>query len=174
MCNHTYWNLSGDFKNKNIKGHRLELFCDKYLPMNEELLPSGALEPVDDTPFDMRRGDYSRRAPFITGMDRFDGAIEVAGEYGLDHQFLIERPEGTSGDGILRECARLIHTKSAREMKVSTTQNCLGVYTSNHLPKAGTNPDDGFHTKHAAVCLETSQFNDAVNKIGKAGWPSEE
>ena len=27
---------------------------------------------------------------------------------------------------------------------------------------------------HAGICLETCQFNDAVNKIGEAGWPSED
>ena len=112
--------------------------------------------PVDDTPFDMRRGDYARRVPFLTGMDRLDGAIEAGGENGLDHQFVINIEEGERGDGHLRECARLIHNKSGREMKVSTTQNCLVVYTSNFLPKACEDFDDGNHRKHAAICLETS------------------
>ena len=94
MCNHTYWNLSGNFKQKNVKAHRLELNCDNIVDMDEDLIPTGKLEPVDDSPFDMRRGDFKRRVPFLTGMDRLDGAIDAGGEPGLDHQFVINIDEG--------------------------------------------------------------------------------
>lgn len=62
-------------------------------------------------------------------------------------------------------------------MKISTTQNGLVVYTSNFLPKPDISgeEDGNNHKQHAAICLETSQFNDAVNKLNSEidGWPKE-
>ena len=35
LCNHTYWNLSGDFKDKKVGDHGLVLNCDKFLEMDD-------------------------------------------------------------------------------------------------------------------------------------------
>lgn len=51
MCNHAYWNLSGDFRT-NIKGHSLQLHCSHYLPVDSTQIPTGEVAPVAGTPFD--------------------------------------------------------------------------------------------------------------------------
>ena len=57
MTNHTYWNLSGDFRIPNIRTHRLKLWADKYVDVDElHIVPTGELKSVDDTPFDFRTG----------------------------------------------------------------------------------------------------------------------
>ena len=170
MTNHTYWNLSGDFKIKNVRTHRLKLECDKYLEQDRDQIPTGELKDVKDTPFDFRGGE---NAPLlITSLERLDGGIVHAGENGIDDQFIINRPEKTYGDNILRDCARLLHHSTGRELKISTTQNCVVVYTANFLPKTGKDPAD-HHTQYSSICLETTNFNNAVNFIGKEGWPEE-
>jgi hypothetical protein len=46
------------------------------------------------------------------------------------------------------------------------------MYTGNCLPEGEklTNPNT-WHKPYAAILLETSQFNDCVNHMGKKGWP---
>ena len=175
MTNHTYWNLSGEFRIKNIRTHRLKLECDKYLPQDRDQIPTGELKEVTDTPFDFRAG--GDKAPWlITALDRLDGGVEHGGENGLDDQFIVRRGDALStgkGDEELKDCARLIHHSTGRELKISTTQNCLVVYTANFLPKSGRDKDD-LHTQYSAICLETTQFNNAMNMIGTEGWPKEE
>ena len=52
-------------------------------------------------------------------------------------------------------------------MSVYTTQPNIVVYTGNNLQD---NSEDK-HKKHAAICLETCGFIDAMNNQGKEGWP---
>ena len=56
MTNHTYWNLSGDFKDPTIANHKLSLNCDKIQEMDSASIPTGAILPVADTPFDFSNG----------------------------------------------------------------------------------------------------------------------
>ena len=35
LCNHAYWNLSGDFKQPTIANHKLKLNSTYYLPLDE-------------------------------------------------------------------------------------------------------------------------------------------
>ena len=173
MCNHAYWNISGDFEVNTIRTHRLRLNCDSYLPMDDYQIPTGEIKHVVNTPFDFTTG--GEKSPYlITSLNRLDGAIDGGGENGIDHAYVINRPENSSGDNILREAAELMHPSTGRRMVISTTQNCLVVYTSNFLPKPKKDDDGDKHIQHAAICLETTQFNNAVNMIGKEGWPKEE
>jgi len=60
-------------------------------------------------------------------------------------------------------------------MIISTTQPCVVIYTSNFLQNSKDKDfADGNHSQHAAICLETTQFNNAVNMIGQDSWPKEE
>ena len=121
MCNHAYWNLSGDFKVKTIRTHRLQLNCDKYLDMDNEQIPTGEIKSVEGTPFDFT--DPKKAPLLINAMDRLDGAIVDGTKFGINHAFVVNSDD--SEEGTLRECATLMHHSTGREMKVSTTQNCV-------------------------------------------------
>lgn len=47
---HPYWRLSGD----GWAGHKLRIPADTYLPRNAKSYPTGAIDPVAGTPFDLR------------------------------------------------------------------------------------------------------------------------
>ena len=130
MTNHTYWNLSGDFRIKNVRTHRLKLFCDKMVEVDElHNLPQGPLKAVDDTPFDFRAG--GEKAPWmLCSLQRLDGAISHGLDgFGIDDQMVINN---TQKDTLVPAC-RLIHHTSRRELNIFTTQPCLQVYTANCL-----------------------------------------
>jgi len=53
LCNHTYWNLSGDFKEPTIADHKLYLKnSSKLMELNAGQMTTGELPPVKGTPFD--------------------------------------------------------------------------------------------------------------------------
>jgi len=53
LTNHSYWNLSGDNKEK-INGHKLQIEADSYLPVDDFSIPTGEIRKVENTPFDFR------------------------------------------------------------------------------------------------------------------------
>ena len=57
LCNlahHSYFNLD-DGGSGDILDHRLMLAAQAYLPVDEELIPTGVVKPVDGTAFDFRQ-----------------------------------------------------------------------------------------------------------------------
>lgn len=53
LTNHAYWNLKGH-NSGSVLGHWLMLEADTYLPTDENLIPTGELASVKDTPMDFR------------------------------------------------------------------------------------------------------------------------
>ena len=55
LCNltsHAYFNLDGDAAD--IRGHRLQIAAERYLPVRADLIPTGEQADVAGTPFDFR------------------------------------------------------------------------------------------------------------------------
>jgi aldose 1-epimerase len=137
ITNHSYFNLAGEGAGS-VLGHELRLFSSSYVEIDKQLIPTGRLIPVHDSPFDFRS-----RKP-------------IAEEY--DHCFTVD------GDtGKLRPCAEVYEAVSGRTMKLSTTQPGLQFYTGNNLydipGKAGS-----LYGKYSGFCLETEHFPDSPNQ----------
>lgn len=56
LTNHTYFNLSGNGK-RSVERQVLIADADRYLPLREDLIPTGDVLPVDGTRFDFRLGE---------------------------------------------------------------------------------------------------------------------
>lgn len=159
LTNHTYWNLSGNLAT-DIKGHVVTVQAEHYLPVDETQIPTGELAPVSGTAFDLRSPTKLQ--------DRLS-KIDGGGEPGFDHCFVVSgaKAEGAasgdeskseSGFGALPVVATVTDPKSGRSVTVTTSQPGMQLYTGNFL--AHSPP----HAQHWALCLETQNFPDAINK----------
>ncbi|MCB0472009.1 MAG: galactose mutarotase, partial [Flavobacteriaceae bacterium] len=151
LTQHAYFNLSGDFKNT-IHDHEVQILADHYLPMNEESIPIGKKESVDDSPFDFRRGKR-------VGMHIDDDHQQLKLGNGYDHCWVLN---GNHGD--FRKVAEAWQSGSGRRMEVYSTEPGMQLYTGNYL-------NEKEHGKikfgrRSGFCFETQHFPDSPNQHG--------
>lgn len=99
----------------------------------------------------------------IADKDRLTGAIDGGGRPGIDHPFVVDGSENFSV--VMRDVGEL--ASDCHRMIIQSTHPSFVVYTSNWIPPA----EDSRHTVHAAICLETCGYADAVNNRKLPAWP---
>ncbi|BAB06474.1 galactose mutarotase [Halalkalibacterium halodurans] len=147
VTNHSYFNLSGNLK-RDILEHELTLKSSQFLQLNDQLLPTGTVLDVVDTPFDFRNG-----RKIIDGTKATYEQNVIVGN-GYDHPFKL--------DTNLQQEIRLVDEESGRCLEMETTEPCVVLYTGNALQEGV--PIRGVRSrKYLALCLETQGFPDAIH-----------
>lgn len=149
LTNHSYWNLGGVGTGDTLD-HIVTMQCDQTLEVDDELIPTGKLVDVTDTPFDFRQ-------PTSIGMRNG----ELPASRGYDHCFVVR---GETGE--LRPVASVLDPDSGRILEVETTQPGVQLYAAGNLPGGAKSAG---HGPHDAFCLETQHYPDSPNQ---AEFPS--
>ena len=151
LTQHAYFNLSGDFS-KPITDHKVKIDADSFLPVDENLIPTGEIRNVSGTPF-----DFTQSKTVSKEIDADNKQIALGGGY--DHCWVLN---GVTGN--LRTSAIAMHAASGRKLEVLTTEPGIQFYTGNFLDGTLPNPAGGFYGKRSGFCLETQHYPDSPNQ----------
>ena len=151
LTNHSYFNLAG-FNSGKVFDHILKLECDRFIPTDGELIPTGEIKSVDGGAFDFREEK-------TIGRDFSFEDENIALAKGYDHCFVF-----TDGLTVNDEKITVKEPISGRKMTVYTDQPAVQFYSGNFLTDNGY-PFKGGYVKNlqCAFCLETELMPDSMN-----------
>lgn len=144
LTNHSYFNLTGDHT-KGIQGHNVQIFADRYTPVDKEAIPTGEIEFVKNTPF-----DFTQLKSVEYAYHQHNG--------GFDHNFVLSETSHQIGLAAVVE-----EPEAGRSLKVYTDKPGMQFYTGINLDDSIVDSSGSPITKHSAMCLETQFFPDSPN-----------
>ncbi|XP_057843051.1 uncharacterized protein LOC131052408 [Cryptomeria japonica] len=147
LAQHTYWNLAGH-NSGDILGHSVQLWGSHVTPVDDKLIPTGELLPVEGTPFDFRIAKI-----IGSTIDQVPG--------GYDHNYVLDC--GETNDG-LKHAVKVKDPSSSRVLDLWTNAPGMQFYTGNFV-NGITGKGGAVYNKHAGLCLETQGFPNAVNQL---------
>lgn len=139
FAHHSYWNLDG---HADLSNHEMQIAASQYLPVDADLIPTGAPAPVANTAF-----DYRALKP-----------IAAPSGMALDHNFCIDR----AFEGLQDVCSV---RAGQMQLDVASTEPGLQVFDASGID---TTPFEGHlgqpYGHHAGLALEPQKWPDAPNQ----------
>ncbi len=149
VTQHSYWNLHDAGGTAPICDHVLSIIADAYLPISDDMIPTGEYAHVGGTEFDFR-------APRKLGVLHESKAAQIQFAHGFDHCYIL------NSQG-LRKVARLHDPVSGRSLTVLTDQPGMHFYSGNFLGMSQNGWQSGPNRRYCGLALETQHFPNSPN-----------
>ena len=150
LTHHSYFNLNGD-SSETILDHIASVNASYYLETDVNMVPTGNILPVANTPLDLRE---SKVIGSVVAAD-YEPIIKCRG---IDHCYVIDRKE----EG-LAHCARVVAPRSSRTMDVYTTLPGVQFYTDNFDNGVLPGKHGKVYPSRSAFCLEPQFYPNSPN-----------
>jgi len=145
LTNHSYFNLSGNYKRK-VTEQSLQVLSNQFLELNENQVPTGRLLDVTDTPMDFRQLK-------LIGKDIESDDLQLRRTNGYDHPWMLQERENQIA---------MVDEISGRKMTVSTTCPSVVIYSYNY-PNQEKLKGGKTGSKYDGICFETQYEPDGIN-----------
>ncbi len=153
LTNHAYFNLDGD--GGDSRQHRLWLNSHRFLPIDADGVPLGAVEDVRGSPFDFSRPTSLEQSP--------ESHPQLRLNRGYNHAFLLD----SSCRDLAQPAAELVASDGRLALQMFTSLPALQLYGGNYL--AGTPARaGGTYADYAGIALEAEYLPDSPNH---SEWP---
>ena len=150
LTQHTYFNLTA--MKEDILNHELSINASNITPVDNTLIPTGELLPVENTPFDFRKAKK-------VGENINDDHEQIKFGNGYDHNWVLDESEDE-----INLAAILSDSTSGRIVEVYTTEPGIQFYTGNFLDGTITGKNDVVYKYRSGLCLETQHYPDSPNQ----------
>jgi aldose 1-epimerase len=149
LTHHSYFNLAG---HGDVLGHVVMIHADKFTPVDNTLIPTGELRPVESTPFDFR-------TPTAIGKRIQQNDEQLKFGNGYDHNWVINKTFGE-----LSLMAQVYEAESGRVLEVLSTEPGLQFYSSNFLDGSITGKGGWTYQFRNGFCMEPQHYPDSPNQ----------
>lgn len=143
LTQHSYFNLNNGMGT--IHDHEIKIYASNVLEQDDDLLPTGNLQPVENSVFDFKN------------FQRIGDRLAILPEF--DKSFVVDKNENPDAISLMTEL-KLNETKTL--LQIYSTEPVVHFYSGKWIPVV--NGKDGIkYGPFSGLCLETHKHVNAIN-----------